>query len=136
MGKKSSIVSRDVANRGRIVIETKLDQWYYNYVTGSEEIALDRVAESLCDLTSLKEILPAGIEINLTSIVPIGELNSNKISGLLALEVVGFDSGYEEDLDFSKILVILGQQAAARLISRGKVRLKVELRYQQYLIVY
>lgn len=134
---KSSACSREVENRGRIVIETKLDQGYYSYATGSEEIALDRVAESLYDLTTLDEILPGRVEISLTTIIAVGvEVAASKVSPYLVIEVASFDAGYEDDMKFEELLTIIGQRAATKLISRGSIRFKIELRYEQLIIAF
>lgn len=128
--KEVSIVSREVSNRGRIIVETRLDQGYYNYVTGSEDIALDRVAEALYSITDDKEIPSGGAEINLATMVLVGsEVIAANIPRLLVLDVTGFDARYEQDIEFEKLLTIVGQKATQKLITGGGIRFKIETRY-------
>lgn len=137
MSSKPSIVSREVLNRGNVVVLSNLDQGYYDYGGGSEAIALDRVAESIFDIIHNKEIPLGGVEINLGFTVSVGEeVAAANIPQLLVLEVMGFDKKYEQIEEFEKLLMLVGQIATEKLISKGKRRYKVNTEYNQYIVVY
>ncbi|MDO5480487.1 MAG: hypothetical protein Q4F58_02345 [Candidatus Saccharibacteria bacterium] len=111
---------------GVITIESRLDQEYYEYTTGKEDLAYDRISEVICDIQAkLKTV--GNFEIYLDKAIKIDEGSPTKPCHQLMVVVNGINRQYaSDDIRFEEDLLKLATNLTIRLVSLDQHRTRVD----------
>lgn len=111
---------------GVITIESRLDQEYYEYTTGKEDLVYDRISEVICDIQAkLKTV--GNFEIYLDKAIKIDEGSPTKTYHQLMVVVNGINRQYaSDDIRFEEDLLKLATNLTIRLVSLGQHRTRVD----------
>ena len=114
-------LDKQIYNRGKITIASRLSQEYYDYSAGFETLAFNRISEALCGIGE------EGTLITLSSITPVGgEVTANKIWQWLVINVVATTSLYEDKAEFGKFLEAVAFKAMDKLVAATKYKAALE----------
>lgn len=103
-------LNKEIYQRGEIVVASRLSQEYYDYTTGTEALALNRISEALFDIMSSPNGPLNDVEMRLKVTVPIGkEPYANKITQWPLIEVFGFNRLYEDINKFEGCMQIIAR---------------------------
>lgn len=125
----------DVVQRGKITLECRLDPGFYNYLTGSETLALDRIAEALCGISSDRDNPFGGIYITLSSVVPVDyEVLASRIPSWLVINVTAVSKAFQLTEEFEKYMSLTAHKAMDMLAKKGSKKATIEIGSDIYIL--
>lgn len=131
-----SIIHKEITYMGRIIIATRLDQEFYDYTTGAEKFAFDRIAAELFELTCDIDTPPGGVVMSLDSMVPIGaEIDANRIPTWLVVRVTSVDRSFTLIEEFEKFITLTAAKVMEKLIRKGSAKAAVEVGDKDYYVI-
>ena len=130
-----NVFHKGIGYRGKITIAARLEIEFYDYASGVEMFAFDRIAAELYDLISDSDAPPGGVEMNLGSAVPIGvEMEANRIPTWLVINVVSMEKAFTLAEEFEKFLTLTAGKIMQRLVRQGKCTVTAEIEKDRYII--
>lgn len=116
-----SIISKEITHKGKIIIATRINQEFYDYTTGMEAFAYDRIAEELYDLVCDSDVPPGGVVMNLDHMIPIGaERSANHTPSWLVINITSLGNSFVIAEEFENYLTLTVVKIVEKLINDTK----------------
>ena len=127
-------LTKEIYQRGEIVIASRLNQEFYDYATSAETLALNRISEALFDVINISTGPFSDVVANLKTITPIGdEVYAAKISQWLVLEVLGINRVYEDLEKFEGCMEIIARETINKIgsssVAKAKFAIIIDKKY-------
>lgn len=120
------ITNREIFHSGVIIVESRLEQCYYDYTSGREELAFDRIAEVICDI-EIECGISGNFELYLDEAIRIDETIAAKVSHQLMIVANGIDHSYDgPDKKFQNDLLIFATKITEKLVAINKWQTRIE----------
>ena len=118
---------KDIHCSGVFIIESRLDQNFYDYTTGVENFDFGRIAEAILGVIDDNKMSDK-IELHLDETIKIAPKSAAKFSRQLMVVVNGVDENYKKRGEkFQEEIMVMAAKIARRLVSKSHRRICVEI---------
>ena len=119
------ITNCEIFYSGVIVVESRLEQCYYDYTSGREELAFDRIAEVVYDV-EVECGINENIEVYLDEAIRVNETTAAKVSRQLMIIVNGICAYKHPKKNFQEDLLGFAIKAAKKIATTANWQVRIE----------
>ncbi len=114
----------EIFHSGVIIIQSRLEQCYYDYTSGTEALAYDRIADVICDV-EVESGVSGNAELYLDEAIQVGETLAAGIERqpMIIVNSIKYNQSKQE---FESSILKFGVNIAKALVSTGDWRLRIE----------
>ena len=114
----------EIFHSGVIIIQNRLEQCYYDYTSGTEALAYDRIAEVICDV-EIESNVAGNFELYLDEAIRVGETLAASVDHQLMIVVNGIRYNQPRQ-EFQNSILNFGINIAKALVTTGEWQVRIE----------